>query len=151
MEKEAKNILLGILGERIIAKILRDAGHTVEESLDIFDSEKDLLVNGKRVEVKTQVPLLFKDSFSVQLNQMTKLKECHAVYWVSIPPKIADDDLMGCVFQMNPRKCTHNIWTAKGGNQMMLFPRRQDGMKIVHKITDAKILKQMRALSCSYL
>lgn len=140
-----------MLGERIVAKVLRDAGHAVEESLDIFDSEKDLTVNGHLVEVKSQVPLLFKDSFSVPLNQMKKLKESQAVYWVSIPPKVANDKYSGCVFQMNPRKCTHEIWTMKSGAQMMLFPRQQEAMKIVYKVEDAKILNQMKQLSCSYL
>ena len=151
MDSESKKILLGLLGERIVAKLLRDAGHTVEESLDIFDSEKDLLVNNKNVEVKSQVPLLIKDSFTVGLNQMTKIKESHAVYWISIPPKVALDDLSGCVFQMNPRKCKHRIWSTNSGKEMMLFPRRQEAMKIVHRIKDQKILQQLRQLSTSYL
>lgn len=51
-ENELKKTLLGILGEKIVAKYLRDKGHEVNESLYMFDSSKDMLVDGNCVEVK---------------------------------------------------------------------------------------------------
>ena len=70
------NVMLGMMGERIVAKILRDRGQQVEESLDPFDAEKDMFVDGERVEVKTQVPILTENSFAVSVRQRTKLYNC---------------------------------------------------------------------------
>ena len=66
-----QKILLGMIGERIVASILRGNGHLVEESLNVFDTEKDMLVDGNPVEVKTQVPYVIEDSFAVFIGRIT--------------------------------------------------------------------------------
>ena len=152
MDKSHHKILLGILGERIIAKLLRDNGYTVEESLNIFDPGKDFLVNGKPVEVKTQVPLLFKDAFAVSTNQLVKIRSSHAVYWISVPPKKTHDDCAGYVYQLNPRcNMQFSIWTNRAGRESIIIPRKQPAMKVVHVLTDPDILSHLRQLSTSYL
>jgi hypothetical protein len=152
MDKSHHKILLGLLGERIVAKLLRDAGHTVEESLDLFDTTKDLLVNGKRVEVKTQVPLLFKDAFAVGTNQLAKIRSSHAVYWVSVPPTKTHDDYAGYVYQLNPRgDMQFSFWTNNAGREAVIIPRKQDAMKVVHVISDPVLLSHLKRLSSSYL
>jgi hypothetical protein len=66
MEVDYKKVLLGMLGEKIVAKYFRDNGHIVDESLNIFDSEKDMIIDGNNVEIKTNAPLIYYDSFSIQ-------------------------------------------------------------------------------------
>jgi hypothetical protein len=44
MSVDYKKVLLGMLGEKIVAKHFRDNGHHVEESLNVFDSDKDIFV-----------------------------------------------------------------------------------------------------------
>jgi hypothetical protein len=152
MNQDHRKILLGILGERIVAKLLRDNGHTVEESLDIFDPVKDLLVNGRPVEVKTQVPLLFKDAFTIIPNQLTKIRSAHAVYWVSVPPTKTYDNCAGYVYQLNPRAdMQFSMWASSSGKDAVIIPRKQPAMKVVHVIKDEAILKQLKQLSSSYL
>jgi hypothetical protein len=149
----AQKILLGIMGERIVASVLRKSGHDVEESLNVFDSEKDMTVDGKPVEVKTQVPFILEDSFAVPQNQIKKMMSCDKVYFVSVPLKDAErDPLMGGVFELNTqnepkahRRTLHN------GKTVICFPRQQTAMKMIHQITDEGVLEQLRKLSTSYL
>jgi hypothetical protein len=148
---EAQKILLGIMGERIVASILRKAGHIVEESLNVFDSEKDMLVDEKPVEVKTQVPFIIEDSFAVPPHQIKKMMNCDRVYFVCVPVN-KPDDLAGGVFEMNPKDDVKaHRRTLHNGETVVCFPRRQMAMKMIHQISDPGILKQLRTLSTSYL
>jgi hypothetical protein len=150
-EAELKKTLLGILGEKIVAKYLRDKGHNVNESLYMFDSSKDLDVDGNNVEVKTQVPFLIYDSFAVGINQMNKIQNSHRVYWVSVPPTKVNDALAGYVFEMDPKIATSTLHRLKTGREIMCFKRNQEGMKIVYQIKDQKLLNHLSELSTSYL
>jgi len=150
-EDELKKTLLGILGEKIVAKYLRDCGHSVNESLYMFDSTKDLDVDGEMVEVKTQVPFLIYDSFAVSINQMNKIQNSHRVYWVSVPPSKVNDVMSGFVFEMDPKVATSFMHRLKTGREVMCFKRNQEGMKIVYQIKDQKLLKHLQELSTSYL
>lgn len=151
MEKNLKKTLLGMLGERIIAKHLRGKGHTVTESLNVFDSEKDFDVDGYKVEVKTQVPFLIKDSFSISPNQLNKIQNSKYVYWVSVPPTKVNDTLSGYVFKMDPNVAKFERYSLKNGKEMISFKRNQPGMEIVDKIKDSKLLEHLKELSTSYL
>lgn len=145
-------ILLGLMGERIVASHLRNLGHRVDESLNPFDSEKDMLVDGLPVEVKTQVPVIVEDSFGVSPKQRNKILSCHRVYWLSVPFR-ANDELAGWVFEMNPADANLKAhrWYTNNGREMLLFPRRQTAMLPLFQITDTVILGQLRKLSTSYL
>lgn len=150
-ETKLKNALLGMLGEKIVAKHLRDCGHTVNESLYMFDSNMDMIVDGNPVEVKTQVPLLMYDSFAVSVNQMNKIKKSHKVYWVSVPPTKVSDILSGSVFEMDPKVVTSFSHKLKNGREIMCFRRNQEGMKIVYQIKDQTLINHLKELSTSYL
>jgi hypothetical protein len=150
-EDQLKKLLLGALGERIVAKYLRDKGHNVNESLYMFDSDKDLEVDGEHVEIKTQVPFLVYDSFAVSLNQMNKIQKSSKVYWVSLPPTKVNDILAGFIFEMDPKIATSFLHRLKNGREIMCFKRNQDGMKVVYQIKDKKLLNHLQELSTSYL
>lgn len=147
----AQKILLGMIGERIVAQALRKQGCVVEESLNFFDMDKDMLVDGKPCEVKTQVPFMIEDSFGVSPSQLPKIMKCHRVYFVTVPLN-RYDELAGCVFEMDPQAPfkSHRRMIA-GGKEVVCFPRRQDAMKQISRVTDPAILKQLRTLSTSYL
>lgn len=151
-EDGERKILLGLIGERIVAHYLRNMGHVVEESLNVFDTEKDMMVDGKPVEVKTQVPIIVEDSFGISPGQKTKIMNCHRVYFVSVPTK-RTDDLAGGIFEMDPsaEDLKAHRWQRIDGKTMICFPRRQPAMKFVAQITDQGILDQLRKLSLSYL
>jgi hypothetical protein len=149
---EAQKILLGLMGERIVAYLLRKDGHAVEESLNPFDDQKDMTVDGQPVEVKTQVPYMIEDSFAVLPYQLKKLKSCHRVYWLSVPLK-REDDLAGVIFEMDMSSeelKAHRVCRIDG-QEVVCFPRRQPAMKIVGRVNDPALLDQLRKLSTSYL
>lgn len=150
-EQDLKKILLGTLGEKIVAKLLRDRGLTVNESLYMFDSSKDMEVDGENVEVKTQMPFLILDSFAVSINQMNKIQNSSRVYWVSVPPTKVHDVMGGFIFEMDPKVASGFLYRLKNGREVMCFKRNQDGMKIVHQIKDQKLLNHLTELSTSYL
>jgi hypothetical protein len=150
-ETKLKNALLGMLGEKIVAKHLRDCGHVVNESLYMFDSNMDMTVDGKHIEIKTQVPLLIYDSFAVNINQMNKIQKSHKVYWVSVPPSTVSDNLSGAVFEMDPTIATSFLHKLKNGREIMCFRRNQEGMKIIYQIKDQTLINHLRELSTSYL
>lgn len=151
-DPKIQKIMLGMIGERIVASYLRKQGHEVDESLNVFDNEKDMLVDGKNCEVKTQVPIMVEDSFAISPNQRNKVLSAHRVYWINVPIKI-EDEMAGCVFEMNPNDeaIKAHRWRTRSGREMICFPRHQTAMKILFKIEDPEILDQLRMLSTSYL
>lgn len=151
MEINYKKVLLGILGEKIVAKHFRDSGHQVDESLDIFDSEKDMLIDGNKIEVKTNVPLIYYDSFSFSKSQYNKIINSHRVYWVSVPLQTQEDPYAGCIFEMDPKVATLHTITFNSGKSTIGLRRNQNGMKVVYKIKDPLLLNHLKSLSTSYL
>jgi len=153
IDAEIKKVLLGLIGERIVAKVLRDSGHTVDESLDPFDSEKDMNVDGQRVEVKTQVHVVIEDSFGIPRSQLKKIMASHRVYFVSVPParEINQDDLMGCVFELDPSSDFKMHRAMIGKNETLCIPRRQTAMRMIYQVTDPTLLTRMQELTSSYM
>lgn len=151
MAVDYKRVLLGMLGEKIVAKHFRDSGHQVEESLNVFDSDKDMIIDGNNVEVKTNAPLIYYDSFSFPKSQYNKIINSHRVYWVSVPLQTQDDRFAGCIFEMDPKVAKLHKITFNSGQTTIGLRRQQEGMKVIHKIEDPTLLKQLKELSSSYL
>ena len=151
MEVDYKKVLLGMLGEKIVAKHFRDNGHQVEESLNVFDSDKDMIIDGNNVEVKTNAPLIYYDSFSFPKSQYNKIMNAHRVYWVSVPLQTKDDQFSGCIFEMDPKIAKLHTITFNSGQTTIGLKRQQEGMKIIHRIEDRSLLNHLRDLSSSYL
>jgi hypothetical protein len=149
---DVKKVMLGMTGERIVAHLLRKQGHIVEESLDPFDSEKDMLMDGLRIEVKTQVPFLVEDSFAVSPSQLKKICNSHRVYFLAVPLSKNQDPNEGCIYELDSTqefKC-HRRFVANG-REMVCIPRNQSYMKIIGRVEDPKLLKTLKQLSTSYL
>jgi len=151
MSVDYKKVLLGMLGEKIVAKHFRDNGHQVEESLNVFDSDKDMIIDGNNVEVKTNAPLIYYDSFSFPKSQYNKIMNAHRVYWVSVPLQTKDDQFSGCIFEMDPKIAKLHTITFNSGQTTIGLKRQQEGMKIIHRIEDRSLLNHLRDLSSSYL
>ncbi|MFY7886764.1 MAG: hypothetical protein ACOVOV_18170, partial [Dolichospermum sp.] len=103
------------------------------------------------VEVKTNAPLIYYDSFSFKKGQYNKIMNAHRVYWVSVPLQTQEDQFAGCVFEMDPKVAKLHTITFGSGQTTIGLHRQQDGMKIIHRIEDPNILKQLKELSSSYL
>lgn len=151
MSVDYKKVLLGMLGEKIVAKHFRDSGHHVEESLDVFDSTKDMIIDGNNVEVKTNAPLIYYDSFSFPKSQYKKIMNSYRVYWVSVPLQTQEDQFAGCVFEMDPKVAKLHLISFKSGQKTIGIRRQQEGMKVIYKIEDPQLLNHLKSLSTSYL
>jgi len=62
--------MMGRAGETIIVNYCTAAGQKVTVSEDQYDSQKDMIIDGLKVEVKTQVPYIYKNAFSFKPNQL---------------------------------------------------------------------------------
>ena len=80
---------LGTMGEKIVSNYYSRAGNTVEHSIDPYDRHKDLLVDGKKVEVKTQTRFVMKDCFTLKLNQ---IKKCINGFYIVECPTTASNE-----------------------------------------------------------
>lgn len=140
-----------MLGEKIVAKHFRDSGHQVEESLNVFDSDKDMIIDGNNVEVKTNAPLIYYDSFSFPKGQYNKIMNSYRVYWVSVPLQTQEDPFAGCIFEMDPKVAKLHTITFNSGQTTIGLRRQQEGMRVIYKIEDPVLLKQLKELLSLYL
>lgn len=134
---------LGDAGEKIVANRCRSVNMHVEVSVDPYDREKDMLVDGSKVEVKTQVPFIYKDAFTFKTNQLRKCKNADYVFFVSVPCKKKTHHSFGGVYVIKSDKMITENYRTKDGRDMILVPIDQEGMKKLFTMTEeeCKILQ----------
>jgi len=130
---------LGLLGEKIIMNYLSAKGYIVHQSIDKYDSEKDILVNGQKVEVKTQVPFIIENSFTILPTQLTKCRNVSFLYFISVPANTMADKWAGWIFEVNPKTFVTKTRKTKDGRNMILIPRNQEAVKPVEKLDENTI------------
>jgi len=152
---EKKTDKMGTIGEKIVADFLTNKYNAeVVISKDKYDSVKDMTVNGQSCEVKTQVPWITENAFSVKRNQLKKCNNAEVLIFVEIPysNKYGKND-------------TINIWLSKkedrkpfhkrpkdykiSGREMVGYSKRD--MKKLHSIDDPVQCRQLVELSNSQL
>lgn len=110
-------------------------------STDPFDAEKDMLVDGKKVEVKTQSKMIKYDSFALSPNQLPKLQGVDATYFVAINPASEWDGLWSYPEAGNIYRCAPNFeyftWYTNRYQARIAIPLKQEAMVIVHKMEDS--------------
>jgi hypothetical protein len=139
MTKEEMMNELGLAGEKIIINMLSEDGCKIKTSVDKFDSEKDLLVDDKKVEVKTQVPFIMQNAFTFKPNQLRKCRGVDELYFVSVPAGHHSDKWAGWVFKADPKTFVTRTYKTKDGRDMLLIDREQEALKPVKKMTDEEM------------
>jgi len=143
--------ILGRTGEKIIANLLSRQGLKVEESINHFDSEKDFLVDGKKVEVKTEQPYVRKNAFTFRENQLRKCRSVDVLYFVSIPPLIAPDYKWGgWIFRAEPSAFEYYRYTTKFGIRMIAVPINQSAMFPLCKMKEEEIRELVKYANSAY-
>lgn len=143
--------ILGRTGEKIIANLLIGEGLQVQESINHFDSEKDFLVDGKKVEVKTEQPYVMKNAFSFRANQLRKCQNVDVLYFVSIPPLIDRNYKWGgWIFRANPKEFKYNPYRTKSGLDMIAVPIQQEAMVPICRMKDEEINELMKYAESAY-
>jgi hypothetical protein len=136
MTREEMMNELGLAGEKIVINMLSEAGYKVKSSIDKFDSEKDLMVEDKKVEVKTQVPFVMQNAFTFKPNQLKKCRSVDIVYFVCVPPLKHKDKWAGWIFEVNPKEFVTRKYKTKDGRDMLLIDREQPALRPVKKMSD---------------
>ena len=136
MSREMDMEKLGKAGETIIANACMAAGQSVVISEDRYDSVKDMIIDGLKVEVKTQVPFVYKNAFTFKKNQLKKCLNADRVIFVSVPNEKMKHHSDGKVFMIKSSDMKYSNYTTKDGRDMILIPIDQEGMKEVFELSD---------------
>tara|TARA_B100000795_G_C22366617_1_gene274494 strand:+ start:42 stop:476 length:435 start_codon:yes stop_codon:yes gene_type:complete len=116
--------ILGDIGQKIVGNYMSRIGRTVEMSVDPFDSEKDMKVNEKSLEVKTQVPFCTKKGFSIKPNQLPKCLNADYFVIVQAPCDYLDK---AAIWKIKKGFKYRSIIT-KDGREMILIPWDQEAV-----------------------
>ena len=140
MTKEELMNELGLAGEKIVINFLSASGHVIKTSVDKYDSEKDLLIDGiLKAEVKTQVPFVMQNAFTFKPNQLRKCRSVDLLYFVSVPPPRHEDKWAGWIFRAEPKNFVTRTYKTKDGREMLLIDREQSALVPVIKMSDEEI------------
>ena len=115
---------LGDMGERIVANYLNEKGCKVKLSTDPYDSKKDMRVDGKTCEVKTQVPYVLKNGFTIKPNQLPKCLNADYFVIVQAPCDYLDK---AAIWKIKKGFKYRSIIT-KDGREMILIPWDQEAV-----------------------
>jgi hypothetical protein len=77
--------LLGAVGEGIVRRFFQSNGLSVQMSEDKFDAEKDMIVEGQTVEVKTLLPIYKYNAFCLPVQQSKKCEEVDRLIFIEVP------------------------------------------------------------------
>lgn len=149
MIKEEKMNELGLMGEKIVINMLNEQGRKVKTSIDKYDSEKDLVIDGNiKAEVKTQVPFIMKNSFSFKPNQLRKCRGVDELYFVSVPAGRHGDKWEGWIFKADPKNFITEKYRTSDGRDMLLINREQEALTPIMKASDEDI-RELKKYSVS--
>lgn len=82
---------LGSVGEGIVRRFFESQGCTVEMSEDQYDQDKDMIVDGKLVEVKTLLPVYKYNSFCLPIGQSRKCESVDRLIFLEVPDSPQDE------------------------------------------------------------
>jgi hypothetical protein len=83
--------MLGAVGEGIVRRFFESQGCQVHMSEDKFDSEKDMIVDGNTVEVKTLLPIYKFNSFCLPVQQSKKCESVDRLIFIEVPDLPEDE------------------------------------------------------------
>ena len=115
---------LGDMGERIVANYLNEKDCKVKLSTDPYDSKKDMRVDGKTCEVKTQVPYVFKDGFTIKPNQLPKCLDADHFLIVQAPCTRLDKAAIWSIRE----GFKYELTKMKNGDERYLIPWDQEAV-----------------------
>jgi len=152
MTREEKMGELGLTGEKVVTNMLNrlHPGLVIEHSINKYDSEKDMLVDGKKVEVKTESPYVLANCFSFRPNQLNKCRKVDVLYIVSVPHIKFKHFSDGWVYRLVPREFRTIEYTTKFGTRMIGIPIRQEACGPVYKISEEEIIELMKYIHTDY-
>jgi hypothetical protein len=137
---------LGFEGEKLVKAIYERMGYIVELSEDSWDLEKDMLVDGKTCEVKTQIPVITQNCMAIKTSQYEKCTNVDILIFVEIPysNKYGVNETVN-IYQALDREVRE--FRTADGRDMLLYPISK--MNLIKKVTSTVICKHFESLSNS--
>ena len=152
LTREQKIEILGKIGEKYVGNYLAK-NRKVEFSLDNFDYEKDLIADGKTVEVKVGTPFITEGAIAFKKSQLMKCRSVDEFYFVTIPAPKYHYRWSGWLFRIeNNFRCkVRNITRSNGWiDEMVLVPIEQDAVIPMFKVEDSVINEMMKYTTSKY-
>lgn len=143
-KSKEKMLMMGQLGEKIVKHYAQQNGLLVEDSLSMYDSEKDLKINGRTAEVKTQMRFFTQNAFTVKENQVRKCLNADLLYFVESPSR---DDTSIKVWECSKEDRQFRTYRTRDGRTMKLLD--VDDMELIYVLDDPKIVREMKSFSNS--
>ena len=135
--------MLGNLGEKIVRHLAQEEGCVVKENPSLYDNTKDLTINGKSCEVKTQTRFVVERAFSVKENQVTKCNNVDLLYFVETP---IEGDIIN-IYECPKENRNFRTRPTKDGRLMYLLDI--DAMNVIYSLKDQWVANEMRQNSNS--
>jgi hypothetical protein len=145
MRTEKKMIDMGSFGEELVKTFFELQGHIVHLSEDKYDSKKDMVIDGKTCEVKTQMPFHQESAFSFKQNQLRKIQTADMFVCVEAPSGKSNWKIRIWEFPKDARKPRTRI--TKDGRNMFLIDMNKGA--ILTTVLNEDINKRMIELSNS--
>jgi len=122
--------ILGDIGEKIVANYINglEKDYKVKMSVDPFDNKKDMRVNGKSCEVKTQVPYILKGGFTIKPNQLPKCLNADHFVIVQAPCTYLDEAA---------------IWSIREGFKYQLIKMKNGDERYLIEWAQEDVVKKM--------
>lgn len=143
MNNREKMIMLGNLGEKIVRYLAQEEGCVVKENPSLYDNTKDLTINGRSCEVKTQTRFVVENAFTVKENQVAKCTNVDLLYFVETPIK---GNIIN-IYECPKEKRNFRTRQTKDGRVMYLLDRSD--MNVIYSLNDQWIANEMRQNSNS--
>lgn len=141
---------LGLCGEKIVMNEMSARGFQVQISTNKYDSEKDMIIGGKKVEVKTQSPFVKEDAFTFRPNQLRKCKTVDILLVPSVPHPKFKHYSDGWIYQIDPHNFKYKTYVDKKGEPRILIPIQQEAVKQLIKMKDEDIKELMKYSTTEY-
>lgn len=135
----------GDLGEKLVAKYFREQGLFVEESLDLFDRKKDMMIGEQTCEVKTQQRWHTENAFTIAKFQINKCRSVDRLIFVETPSKYDQDTVR--IYEYPKEKRLFRLRTTNDGRPMYLLSV-SDG-QLLTTYTERYIIDQFNRYSTS--
>jgi hypothetical protein len=121
LNSEQRKSKTGDLGERLVARYFRQQGFQVEESLDLFDRKKDMIIDqNQSCEVKTQQLWHLQKAFTIRESQLKKCSNVDKLIFVETPSKYNQNRVFLYEFPKDKRQT--RLMKTKDDRLMYLFP-----------------------------
>jgi hypothetical protein len=146
LDDDQLKVKTGDLGEKLVAKFYRGKGLHVEESLDLFDRKKDMLVDEKHTcEVKTQQLWHREQAFTVKPNQVQKCMDVDILVFVETPSKYNGNNVM--IYEFPKEKRRTLVKRTKDNRVMHLFLKKD--AVLLETVTDTMVVDQFKRYTLS--